>query len=520
MIRILTYVLIVFALAAGFAWLADRPGDLVMTWQGMRYEVSLLVAAVAVTALIAAVMFVWWLVKTVFWSPVLIQRHFRARKRDRAYQSISTGMIAAGAGDAELARRMTKQAGKLLSADQEPLIRLLDAQAAVLERRNDDARKMFEDMSNDPETRLLGLRGLYLEAERLGEREAARHYALKAAELAPQLQWASNVAVSGKVLSGDFDGAIKLVDAHKSGKAEDKRRRAVLLTGKAMSLIDRDVSGAKAAAMEANRLAPELVPAAVTLAKALFKNNDLRKGSGVLEAAWKLDPHPEVAETYVHARVGDTVQDRLKRARKLCAINPHHPDAHLALARALLDAKELTEAQRETEAALTLRPSEAAYLLLADIAQAEGESQGKIKSFIAKAVRAEPDAAWTADGMVSSTWAPISPISGRLDAFEWKVPVGRLQPLIDHAPEDDTDELSPVIEIPAKPEPVAESIAQPVPPLTAIIEKSEPNVVDTFQSLPARSRGVATDNLPPPPDDPGVKPEFLNGKPKSRFRLF
>jgi HemY protein len=520
MIRILTYVLIVFALAAGFAWLADRPGDLVMTWQGMRYEVSLLVAAVAVTSLIAAVMFVWWLIKTVLWSPVLIQRHFRARKRDRAYQSISTGMIAAGAGDAELARRMTKQAGKLLSAGQEPLIKLLDAQAAVLERRNDEARQMFEDMSNDPETRLLGLRGLYLEAERLGEREAARHYALKAAELAPQLQWAANVAVSDKVLSGDFDGAVKLVDAHKSSKAEDKRRRAVLLTGKAISVIDRDTSAAKAAAMEANRLAPELVPAAVTLAKAFFKNGDLRKGSGVLEAAWKLAPHPELAETYVHARLGDTVQDRLKRARKLCSVNPHHPDARLTLAKALLDAKEAAEAKRETEAALTLRQSEAAYLLLADIAQAEGESQGKIKSLLAKAVRAEPDAAWTADGMVSATWAPISPISGRLDAFEWKIPVGRLQPLIDHAPEGEVEDEAPVIEIGAKSEPVAEPAVQQAPPLAAIIEKSEPDVVDTFQSLPARSRGVATDNLPAPPDDPGVKPEYLNGKPKSRFRLF
>lgn len=520
MIRIFTYVLIVFALAAGFAWLADRPGDLVMTWQGMRYEVSLLVAAVAVTSLIAVVMFAWWLAKTILWSPVLIQRHFRARKRDRAYQSISTGMIAAGAGDAELARRMTKQAGKLLSADQEPLIKLLDAQAAVLERRNDEARKMFEDMSNDPETRLLGLRGLYLEAERLGEREAAKHYALKAAELAPQLQWAANVAVSDKVLSGDFDSAIKLVDAHKSGKTEDKRRRAVLLTGKAMSLIDRDVSAAKAAAMEANRLAPELVPAAVTLAKAFFKNNDLRKGSGVLEAAWKLAPHPELAETYVHARLGDTVQDRLKRARKLCSVNPHHPDAQLALARALLDAKELMEAKRETEAALTVRPSEAAYLLLTDIAQAEGESQGKIKALIAKALRAEPDAAWTADGMVSSIWAPISPISGRLDAFEWKVPVGRLQPLIDHTPDDDIEDEPAVIEIAAKPEIRPEPEAQPVPAAAAVVETPARETAEALQTVSAKSRGLATDNLPAPPDDPGVKPEYLNGKPKSRFRLF
>jgi HemY protein len=499
MTRILLYVLLVFALAAGFAWLADRPGDLVVTWQGMRHEVSLLVAAVALAALIALVMLAWWLVKSLVQSPVLIRRHFRARKRDRAYQSISTGMIAAGAGDADLARRMTRQASKLLSSDQEPLLKLLDAQAAVLERRNDEARGMFEQMSNDPETRLLGLRGLYLEADRLGEREAARHYALRAAEIAPQLQWAANVALEEKISAGDFDGAIRLIDTQKNVPAlkdVNKRRRAVLLTGKAISLIDRDVSAAKAAAMEANRLAPDLAPAAVTLAKALFKNGDLRKGSGVIEAAWKITPHPELAAAYVHARPGDTAPDRLKRARALTKVNGLHPDSHMALARALYDAKDYAEARREAEAALRLRAGESGYLLLADIEQAEGGGQGKVKAWLAKAVRAEPDPAWTADGMVSSHWAPMSPISGRIDGFEWKVPLGRLQPVIEQ-------ELN-------EPE-MIESASVP-----------DAAVLETVNASPATAPAgpVTGAALPQPPDDPGVKTEYIAEKPKGRFRLF
>lgn len=511
MIRILGFVLLVFALAAGFAWLADRPGDLVVTWQGMRHEVSLLAAAVVLVALIAAVMLVWWLIKTVLRSPVLIQRHFRARKRDRAYQSISTGMIAAGAGDADMARRMTKQAAKLLSSDQEPLIKLLDAQAAVLERRNDDARAMFEDMSNDPETRLLGLRGLYMEAERLGQREAARHFAVRAAELAPQLQWASNVAMEERLINGDFDGAVKLLDGQKNSgavsKETDKRRRAVLLTGKAMAMFDRDQAGAKAASMEANRLAPDLAPAAALLAKCLFKNGDLRKGSGVIEAAWKIAPHPELADIYVHARPGDTAPDRLKRARKLASVNSIHPDAHLVLSRALFDAKEYAEARRKAEAALTLRPSEGIFLLLADIEQAEGGSQGRIKSWLAKAVRAEPDPAWTADGMVSATWAPISPVTGRLDAFEWKTPIGRVHPLID------ASVLEPELDM-EEPTPAPKPLPAPVPEAPA----AEPQ--PAHQEAEPRAQPPATDRPQFPPDDPGVKAEYLNGKPKSRFRLF
>ncbi len=97
MIRVLLFLLVVFALGLGFAWLADRPGDMVVTFGGYQYQVSLMVAAVAVVAAVAAVMITWWLVKSIWNSPYAIARHFRVRRRDRGYQALSTGMIAAGA---------------------------------------------------------------------------------------------------------------------------------------------------------------------------------------------------------------------------------------------------------------------------------------------------------------------------------------------------------------------------------------------------------------------------------------
>ena len=321
MIRILIFLIVVFALGLGFAWLADRPGDMVVNFGGYQYQVSLMVAAVAVTAVVAAVMISWWLVKSIWNSPYTIARYFRVRQRDRGYQALSTGMIAAGAGDAALARKMNKQAAKLIRSDTEPLIHLLDAQASLLEGDHDTAREKFERMLDDPEMRLLGLRGLYLEAERLGDRSAARHYAGRAADIAPQLGWAIDSTLEEKTASGDWDGALKLIDAQKSTRQVERdvvnRRRAVLLTAKAQDLLDSDLTAAKTAAIEANRLLPDFPPAAVIAAKALFRQNDIRKGAKVLEAAWKAEPHPDVADLYIHARPGDAVLDRLSRAQKL-----------------------------------------------------------------------------------------------------------------------------------------------------------------------------------------------------------
>ena len=244
MIRILFFLFVVFVLGLGFAWLADRPGDMIVTFGGYQYEISLMVAAVAVTAVVAAVMIVWWLTKAIWNSPYTIARYFRVRRRDRGYQALSTGMIAAGAGDAAKAREMSKQAAKLIRSDQEPLINLLDAQTLLLEGDQDSARQKFEAMLDDPEMRLLGLRGLYLEAERLGDRAAARHYAGRAAEVAPQLAWASTATLEERTERGDWDGALKLLDSQKASRQSEKdrtnRRRAVLLTAKAMSLMDTD----------------------------------------------------------------------------------------------------------------------------------------------------------------------------------------------------------------------------------------------------------------------------------------
>ncbi|HTV70826.1 MAG TPA: heme biosynthesis protein HemY [Rhizobiaceae bacterium] len=513
MIRILFFVLVVFALGLGFAWLADRPGEMVITFAGYQYQVTLLVAAAGITALVAAVMLIWWLLKAVWNSPYTITRYFRVRRRDRGYQALSTGMIAAGAGDGSLARKMNKQAAKFIRADQEPLIHLLDAQASLLEGDHETARAKFEAMLDDPEMRLLGLRGLYLEAERLGDRQAARHYAGRAAEVAPQLAWASNSTLEDKAAEGDWDAALRLVDSQKLTKQIDRaaadRRRAVLLTAKAQSLIDFDVVAARNAAAEANKLAPSFVPAASTAARALLKQDDVRKGSKLIEAAWKIEPHPELAALYVHARGADGPGDRLVRAKRLQSIRQNNPDSSLAVARAALEASDYKLAREEAEAAIRMRPSEGAYLLLADVEEAESGDQGKVRQLLGRAVRAPADPAWVADGVVSEKWAPVSPVTGRVDAFEWRVPMERVGALI-----EDASEAVGQRAVLAAPEKVADDLIEVEPAaLDQAVQATD------IVPAPAPVAEAANDSAPRLPDDPGVETDEAE-KDQRRFRLF
>ncbi|WP_426240386.1 heme biosynthesis HemY N-terminal domain-containing protein [Pararhizobium sp. DWP1-1-3] len=555
MIRILFYVLVVLTLGAGFAWLADRPGELSLIWQGSRIEMSLMVAATLLASLIAAILIVVWLVRVVWLSPHSISRYFRARKRDRGYQALSTGLIAAGAGDSVLARKMTARTHGLLSADREPLIHLLEAQTALIEGKYDDARKKFELMADDPETRELGLRGLYLEAKRLGANEAARQYAERAADKAPHLPWATLAALDYRSQTGQWDEAIRLLDqsrtAHVIERKEADRKKAVLLTARASEKLEADPKGARDDAQAALKLAEELVPAGLIAAKALFREDNLRKGAAILEKLWKQDPHPEVAKLYVRARSGDSATDRLKRANKLEALRPNNPVALAAVAEAALEARELPLARSKAEAAARMQPSESIFLLLADIEEADTNDDGRIRHWMNQALKSPRDPAWTADGVTAPEWLPVSPVSGRLDAFEWKQPVAQIAGPIEDGTPDAADEairsLPPVAIVHQRPEPQPERAAVSAVPVHVIeaAEKPEDVAVKTI-AVPAPSESVIvpqTVKIEPqpapaktaqakavetvvepffgrPPDDPGVRDDGNKPLEKTTFRLF
>jgi HemY protein len=561
MIRILLYLLAVFAIGLGLAWLADRPGDMVVTFEGYRYQASLLVAVTLAVALVAAVMIVWWLLKSLWNSPHAVSRYFRARRRDRGYQALSTGMIAAGAGDSGLAKRKNAEALKLIRSDQEPLIHLLEAQTLLLEGDHDGARRKFDAMVDDPETRLLGLRGLFLEAERLGDRDAARHYAARAAESAPQLHWAAEASLEGRTAAGDWDGALRLVEARRPAREAERlalaRDRAVLLTAKSQATLDTDPAGARAAALEANRLSPDLVPAALAAARALFRLGDVKKGARILETQWKREAHPEIAELYVHARPGDSTHDRLERARRLASIKQNNAESSLALARAALAAQEFGEAREAALAALRMAPREGVYRLLADIEEADGGNEGRMRQYLSRALRAPADPAWVADGVVSAEWQPVSPVTGRLDAFEWRAPVERLGQVIEVEDVADPRSLGAPVSGEVLPPAAAAASASPSRPVSEAsapapaaaealpagqadpdgLEDDEPPLSDNPAAdepapitLPERADGQVNGGTEPDgaqapraarplPDDPGVDPRE-DAAPERRFRLF
>jgi HemY protein len=423
--RVLIYLAVIAALAFGAVWLAEQPGSIAFVWQGVSYSVGLAVAALALLVLIAIILLIEAAARIILNLPQRLSFASRERRKRKGINALSRGMIAVGSGDETAARRYAREVERYLRKD-EPLLLLLKAQAAQVSGDRATAERTFQEMTETEETRVLGLRGLYVEARRRGDQEAAWRHASEAARLAPAVDWANEAVLEGLCARGDWRTAMDTVERRAAlgliDKATAKRHRAVLLTADALVRGESDEEGALAAVKEAVRLAPDLVPAAALAGQILGRRLELRKAAKIVETAWAATPHPELASVYTHLRPGDSTHDRMERAEKLAMLASWGPEGRIALARAALEAHEFKKARETLKPLLQERPSVRVCLLMADIERLEGGASGRAREWLARAVHAPRDKAWIADGVVSDRWSPISPVSGRLDAFRWDTP--------------------------------------------------------------------------------------------------
>jgi len=461
MIRVVIFLVAIGGLAFGAAWLADRPGEVAIVWQGMRVETSVAVLAIAVGVVAALAVVAWSVLRMLVRAPVAVRHHLSTRRARRGYVALSQGLIAVGSGDARAARKFADEAGRI--APGEPLTLLLGAQAAQLSGDRAGAERTFKAMALRDDTRLFGLHGLYIEAQRRRDPAGARLIAEEAARSDTVPAWAGHAVLEFRCAAGDWSGALERLERNqKSGlidKAAYQRQRAVLLTARALAAEPTDRNSARMLALGAVKLAPTLVPAAALAGRLLGEAGELRQAARIIETAWNANPHPDLADTYAHLRPGDSARDRLTRVQALARQPQGNVEGALAIAQAALDAREFAIA-RAALSPLAAAPSQRAAVLFAKLEELEHGDEGRAREWMTRAVRARRDPAWTADGFVSDRWMPVSPVTGRLDAFTWMAPLAQLG-----GSEAGVDDLIEVGEELAAIQAPAAATARPVRPL-------------------------------------------------------
>ena len=427
MFKTLWFLILIGAMAWGAALIADTPSSVTLEWLGYRVDTTIGVLLAAVLTLAGGIAVFWRIWSAFRTAPRRISRARTESRRRRGYKALTQGMVAVAAGDAVEARRLARRAERLLG--EPPLTMLLSAQAAQLSGDDAAAGKFFEAMSEQKETRYLGLRGQLNQAMQEGDSESAIELAEQAVEMKPKTEGVTETLFDLQVKESKWSDAETTVRKSVKNKTIDvdvgKRRRAVLTYGQSVEAEhEGKLDEALQLAKRANGLAPRFVPAAVRYASLLNGAGKRRRAASIIEETWVVNPHPDLVPVMEGLSDSDNDQEKLRLLERLAGNNKDHLESHLALARAALSAGMYKEAREHLEAVSGDNPSARICRYMAQLEEAEGVNPDAAKDWLKRAAVADPDEAWVCDncGNVLAEWAPVCGRCEQFDSLEWTTP--------------------------------------------------------------------------------------------------
>jgi HemY protein len=365
---ILFLIVLLIVLAGVFVlWASRLPGGLTLDLgNGTLYEFELVWALLAILLIGAALALVWSLLTGLVTLPNRFSKSRKASKTKAANKALADGLLAAEAGDAALAKKLSKKAAQFAEDDRLKL--LLEARAAEISDDWSGAERAWGQLARLPGGQLAGLRGAASAASARGDAISAEARAREALELKSGADWPFNSLFDSQVATGDWDAALStLAIGEKRGQISGeslRRRRAVLYTARAAALQHSERKEAQRLLAEAIRSAPSFPPAAWHGARQLMIDHKTKAAQGVLELGWKARPHPALAQMMqrLETNVGPkTISDRLKA---LVAVNPDHRESRILGAELAMQDRDWLNAVKALALLVEEKPTARLCLLL------------------------------------------------------------------------------------------------------------------------------------------------------------
>ena len=508
--KILLFLAVVVAVAFGVQWLLSLSGEVLVTFAGEEYVLSPLMVIVGVLILMLALWVLFKLVgllasvlRFINGDDTAISRYFERNRERRGYEALSESLIALASGEAREAAAKAEKAEKYL--ERPDVTDLVVAQACEAAGERDRAEEAYKRLLRSDRTRFVAVRGLMRQRLEEGDTDTAMKLAEKAFALKPRHVEVQDTLLRMQARDADWEGARRVLTAKlKSGalpKDVYKRREAVLSLADARArLAEGRAQEARAEALEANRLSPELVPAAVLAARMHVEAGDKRRAAKALKAAWQTSHHPDLAAAFAAIEPGETPQARIKRFGPFLKLDPDAPETRLLEAELHLADEDFPAARRALGQLHETHPTARTLTLMAAVERGEGAPEAVVRGWLAKALGASRGPQWVCEncGTVHGEWVPVCTSCEAFDSLSWTEP-RRAATAVAALPSD----VLPLIAGPAEPEASAglpATTAGAAPDVT-------PLVAPEAQPAPVTPIEPVVDDAPPPrrgPPNPDV----------------
>jgi HemY protein len=461
--KVVLFVVLIAALALGAGLLSETGEAMRLTVAGWEFTIGPVQAVVLGVLLFIGV----WLALKILGllgatfrflngDETAISRYFDRNRERKGYRALSEGMMALASGEPRLALTRAQSAERLLGKPE--LTTLLVAQAAEAAGDRKRATDAYKTLLKDDATRFVGVRGLLQQKLTEGDREVALKLAEKAFQLRPKHAETQDILLKLQSDAGDWSGARATLGAKlRAGvlpKDVYRRRDAVLALQQARTVIDDNASiEAREAAIEANKLSPDLIPAAAMAARGYITKGDKKSATRVLKKAWEVLPHPDLAAAFAEIEPEETPPERLKRFRTLTNARPDADESKMLLAELLVVTEDFPAASRALDDVATRAPTQRSLAILAAIARGEGAEDSIVRDLVARAIAAPRGPQWVCDKChaIHDGWQPVCDNCGSFDTLSWKTPpatstspaLAELLPLMDARPEPVPDPEPP-----------------------------------------------------------------------------
>lgn len=429
--KIILFVAVIAALTFGAGALLELEGGIQIAVGSIELNLGPLQAVILFGLLVVAV---WLLVvllgllravvRFLNGDETAISRYFNRSREKKGYEALADGLMALASGEGATAMAKANRAEKYLRRPE--LTNLVTAQAAEMSGDKRKATQVYKRLLTDERTKFVGVRGLMKQKLAEGDTETAMRLAEKALALKPRHVDTQDALLGLQASEGDWGGARKtLTTKLKYGNLPrdvHKRRDAVLALSEAKDVLaDGKTVEAREAAIEANKLSPDLVPAAVMAARAYIDQGKARYAARVLTKAWTAQPHPDLAAAFAEIEPDESSAARLKRFRALTKHREGDAETRMLMAELNIAAKDYVAARKALGTMLDNEPSQRALTLAAAIERGEGAEDKTVRGLLARAVTAPRGPQWVCDKCkhIHADWAPVCDNCGGFDTLSW-----------------------------------------------------------------------------------------------------
>ncbi|WP_370161277.1 heme biosynthesis protein HemY [Limimaricola soesokkakensis] len=434
LIKILAFVAAVAGLTWGAARLTDVTGGAEIAMAG--YEVTLgplqLVLAIALLALLGWLLFkalglLLALLHFINGDDTAVSRWFSRSRERKGYKALGDGLVALAAGEGEAAMAKGRKAERYLRRPE--ITSILVAQGAELVGDRKTAEGAYRDLVKIDRTRFVGVRGLMRQRLAEGDTDTAMKLAQKAFELKPRHVETQDTLLRLQAEAHDWSGARATLEAKRRSGALPRnvvrRRDAVLALSEARDVIDETASiEMREKAIEANRLSPDLIPAAVMAARSYLAVGNTRYATRVIRKAWEAEPHPDLAQVFAEIAPEEDAQARLKRFSVLLKARPDHSETRMLEAELMIAAEQFNEARRALGDLVETDPTARVLTLMAAIERGRGADDAVVRGWLTRALTAPRGPQWVCENChnVHPHWEPVCSNCHAFDTLGWTRP--------------------------------------------------------------------------------------------------